>query len=77
MVVSLSRHLYLNMLHWALSFYHLAFGDESVRVLGIYIWNHLHQTLRASLSFQIFKRSLNDRFIPKWWWWSLKLSKDV
>ena len=35
-------------------FYHLIFGDKSVRVLGLLIQNNLHETLKDELSFQTF-----------------------
>ena len=52
----------------------LTFGDEVVRVLGLLIWNHLPETLKAKSSFQTLERSLNNWFWPKWKF-LLKVSK--
>ena len=56
--------LYLRLyicLSWCLHFKLISlFGDKSVRVLGLHIWNHLRETLRAKSSFQAPKRYLTN-----------------
>ena len=53
------------IIYKVLTFNHLAFGDK-VRVLGLHIWIPLPETLLAKSLFQTLERSLNNWFLPKW-----------
>ena len=58
--------LFVKDISWGFGIYHLTFGDKSVRVLCLHIWKNqkILKTLKAELSFQIFKKSLSDWFGP-------------
>ena len=36
--------------------YSLTLEDEMLRVLGLHIWNQLPETVKANLTFQIYKK---------------------
>ena len=69
MVIYLSWFLHPLHVLQGFNIYHLTFRGKSVRVLGRQIWNQLSKTLKAILSFQIFKSSLND--------WGLDLNANA
>ena len=43
----------------------VTFGDESVRVLGLHIWNMLPAELKRETSYRKFKTQINNWFGPK------------
>ena len=61
-VISFSWYLHLKLFHKVLT-YHLVFGDESLKVLVLHIWNQLPKTLKDKFYFQTFQK------VTKWLVW--------
>ena len=65
MVVFLKIILRFKYVPLAFDIYHLIFGDKSLRVLYLHIWNQVIKALKAELSSQVSKMLMSDWFGPK------------
>ena len=54
---------HISLLDFKLLSFYLTFGDKSIRVLGLHIWNNLPKSLKVKWSFQTSKRYLDVKDI--------------